>query len=304
MELRHLRYFVTVAEELHFTRAAERLHIGQPPLSQQIQALEAELGVTLLERTRRQVKLTEAGKHFLARAKQILAAAQTARDEAVRVAQGEAGELRIAFTSSLPLTHFMPSALRAYRLAYPDVRLILAEMFTVRQFDALLEDRLDIGFVRYSGSTPPEGISLHEIRRDPLILFVNQHHRLAKATSVGIADLRHEDFVAYPRSVGPGLVEQLYHLCGAEGFTPRVVQEVSEATTQIGLVAAGLGLAILPSPLECVRVDGVRHIPIRDEGAHLSLGIAVAQARRSPQIEKFLAVVQAIEHAESASPQS
>jgi len=294
MELRHLRYFVAVAEELHFTRAAERLHIGQPPLSQQIQALEAELGVQLFERTRRQVKLTEPGKHFLQRARQILASAQAARDETVRIARGDAGELRVGFTSSLPLTHLLPMVLREYRLAYPAVRLVLGEMFTSRQFEALLEGRLDIGFARYTGSTPPEGISLREIRRDPLVLFVNQHHRLAQAKRVSIADLRHEDFVAYPASVGAGLIDLLHQLSRAAGFTPNVVQEVSEASTQIGLVAAGLGLAILPSPLQCVRIEGVCHVPISDANAHLSLGIAVAQDRRSPQIDRFLAVLEAV----------
>jgi DNA-binding transcriptional LysR family regulator len=157
MELRHLRYFVAVAEELHFTRAAERLHLGQPPLSQQIQALEAELGVALFMRTRRKVSLTVAGERFLLRAREILAAAAEAADEARRAARGEMGELRVGFTASLSMTSFFPALIYDYRLHYPQVALTLREMFSEDQCQALIGGKLDVGFVRRADAEAPEG---------------------------------------------------------------------------------------------------------------------------------------------------
>ena len=148
MELRHLRYFVAVAEELNFTRAAARLHIGQPPLSMQIRALEDEIGVRLFERTQRRVTLTVAGERLLLHARTILSAVDDAVTDAQRAGRGEVGELRIGFTSSLPFTDLLPDALQAYRRCYPAVRLQLREMFTPRQFEAIARGELDVGFVR------------------------------------------------------------------------------------------------------------------------------------------------------------
>ncbi|WP_137939082.1 LysR substrate-binding domain-containing protein [Chitinivorax sp. B] len=288
MELRHLRYFVTVAEELHFTRAAQRLHIGQPPLSQQIQALEAELGVPLFERHKRKVVLTDAGQHFLLRARQILQDTRDATEEARRAARGEIGELRIGFTSSLPLTPVLPAALHAYRQYFPKVTLTLHEMFTFDQFDALLHQRIDVGFVRFNGLEPAAGIVVKELRRDRLRAVVNLSHPLAGNDSLSIAQLRTEDLIGYPAGVGTGLIAVLRELCAAQGFEPRITQVAGEATTQIGLVAAGLGIAVLPSPLECVKVEGVRYVPLIDVGAYLSMGIATREGDASPLVNGFM----------------
>ncbi len=292
MELRHLRYFVVVAEELHFTRAAERLHIGQPPLSQQIQALERDLGVALFQRSKRHVALTEAGKRFLASARRILADAEQAGEEARRAARGELGELRIGLSSSLPFTSILPSLLHDYRQDYPQVTLSLREMFAVDQFEALREDRLDIGLVRYSGLEQPADLVFHEIRQDSLRVVINVHHPLAKsrksARGLRLADLRDEGFITYPRGTGTGLTLLLRQLCLAAGFEPRVAQEARETTTQIGLVAAGFGIAVLPSPFECIKIDGVRYLPLLDEGAHLGLVAATRRALPSPLLAGFL----------------
>lgn len=289
MELRHLRYFVAVAEELHFSRAAERLHIGQPPLSQQIQALESELGVLLFERSKRRVALTEAGKRFLTSARQILAETEYAAEQARRAARGEVGELRIGFTSSLPFTSVLPGVIHDYRQHYPQVTLTLREMFTTDQFGALLAGRLDIGFVRYDGLETPDGVLLRELRRDPLRAVLNARHPLAGAASLSLADLRNEGFVMYPQDAGSGLNPLIRRLCRSAGFEPKVVQEAREATTQIGLVAAGVGMAVLPSPLECVRMEGVRYVPLMDDGAHLSLGVAIRSGPAPALVEGFLA---------------
>ncbi|SFZ77714.1 LysR family transcriptional regulator [Chitinimonas taiwanensis] len=292
MELRHLRYFVAVAEELHFTRAAQRLHIGQPPLSQQIRALEEEIGAQLFERHQRRVQLTEAGQLFLVRARRILADAAAAAEQARRVAQGEVGELRLGFTSSLPFTNLLPAVLHDFRAAWPEVRLSLRELFTAQQFEALAAGSLDVGFVRFTGLEAPEGIVLREIHRDPLRVVLPAQHALAAQPALALAQLRDEGFISYPREVGTGLPVLVRQLCARSGFSPRVVQEAGEATTQIGLVAAGLGIAVLPSPLECVQMPGVRYLPILDEGAHLSLALAHASQDKSPRLQHFLAVLQ------------
>ncbi|MBR0565838.1 LysR family transcriptional regulator [Azoarcus sp. L1K30] len=291
MELRHLRYFVMVAEELSFTRAAERLHIGQPPLSMQIRDLEAEIGVQLFDRARRKVKLTPAGGRFLIRAREVLAAATAASDEARRMASGEAGELRIGFTSSLPFANTLPDVLHAYRRRHPDVHLQLREMFSTEQFEALARGRLDVGFVRSGLPDAASGIVVREIGRDPLLLAVNALHPLAEAGEINFSDLRHEEFITFPLDSGTGLPLLLRSLCRAAGFEPRVVQLAREATTQIGLVAAGLGVALLPAPLACVRMPRVRYLPIADPAACFPLAVAYLADEQGPLLRGFLSVL-------------
>lgn len=291
MELRHLRYFVAVAEELHFTRAAERLHIGQPPLSQQIQALEAELGVLLFIRSKRRVALTDAGQRFLVSARRILADTEAAAEQARRAARGEVGELRIGFTSSLPFTTLLPGVLNDYRRRHSHVTLTLREMFTAEQFKALASRRLDIGFVRHTNVTAPPELTVREIRRDPLRLVINQHHPLAGEETLSFAQLRDESFISYPHDAGTGLSVMLRQLGMTVGFEPKVVQEAREATTQIGLVAAGLGMAVLPSPLECVHIGGVRYVPLLDAEAYLSLAVATRTEPPSAPLASFLALL-------------
>lgn len=291
MELRHLRYFVAVAEELNFTRAAARLHIGQPPLSMQIRDLEGEIGVRLFERTQRRVALTPAGQSFLEHAYRILANVGEAVADAQRAARGELGELRVGFTSSLPFTDLLPDALHAYRVRYPAVRLHLREMFTPEQFSAIARGELDVGFVRLQGGRAPDGITLREVARNPLRLVVNVGHRLAAGGPVAFADLRDEDFISFPADVGTDLPAVLRGLCRQAGFEPRIVQTAREATTQIGLVAAGLGIAILPAPLETVRMARVRYLAITDTDAQFRLAVATASGPAGPLLGGFLAVI-------------
>ncbi|THF62800.1 LysR family transcriptional regulator [Pseudothauera nasutitermitis] len=300
MELRHLRYFVAVAETLSFTRAAERLHIAQPPLSMQIRDLEEELGARLFERGRRKVALTEAGARFLEHARAILARAAHAADEARRAAAGELGELRIGITSSLPYTEMLPDLLASFRRRYPQVRLQLRELFTTAQFQALAAGELDIGLVRVEAGAAPSGIELREIGRDPLNLVVPATHRLARRAAVGFAELTEEEFVTFPPGTGTGLPDKLRQLALAAGFEPRIVQTAREATTQIGLVAAGLGLAMLPAPLACVRVPRVRYLPLSDAGADFPLALAWRAPAPEPVGVRFLEVVEAVRAARNA----
>lgn len=287
MELRHLRYFLAVAEELHFTRAAARLHIGQPPLSQQIQALEAELGVSLFHRTKRSVRLTEAGQHLLGRAREILASSAGVAGELQRIARGESGELHIGFTSSGVLIGELRQVLRQYRDTFPGVTLRLREMYTHAQFAGLLRGELDVGFVRFNDSTPP-GLELQVLRRDRLCLIVPEEHRLAGLGEVSIAECRDEAFIGYPAGSGASLVDYVNRLCAAAGFVPRVTQEAREALTQIGLVAAGMGVAVLSAPMAALSLGGVRFVPLSDPGAELCMALATRAGESSPRVRGFV----------------
>ena len=302
MELRHLRYFVAVAEELNFTRAAARLHIGQPPLSMQIRDLEGEMGVRLFERTQRRVALTPAGQCLREHAYRILGGVREAVEAAQRAARGELGELRVGFTSSLPFTDLLPDALHAYRRRFPAVRLQLSEMFTPEQFGALARGELDVGFVRLQGGRAPDGIALREIARNPLRLVVNASHRLAGAAAVSFAELRDEDFIGFPADVGTDLPAVLRGLCRQAGFEPRIVQTAREATTQIGLVGAGLGVAVLPAPLETVRMARVRYLPIIDADAQFRLAVATVEGAPRPLLQGFLDVVDGVIERPAAQP--
>ena len=293
MELRHLRYFVAVAEELHFTRAALRLNIAQPPLSQQIRALEEELGVQLFARTRRSVALTDAGRALLQRAREMLAAAQALPQELQRVARGEVGLLRIGFSSTLPLTRVLRDVVAEHRRSHPDVALSLREMHTQLQFESLRRGELDVGLVRYNEGAP-QGIRLRLLRRDPLRLVVPAGHRFARRRSVAIADCRDEAFIGFPGDAGTGTGPLLKRLAAQAGFEPRIAQEAREATTQIGLVAAGLGVAVLPAPLEAVRIEGVHYVPLEGEGALLVMSVATRADEASARVLAFVQRVAAL----------
>ncbi len=291
MELRHLRYFVAVAEELSFTRAAERLHIGQPPLSMQIRDLEDDVGARLFDRSRRRVALTEAGRRFLEHAREILARAQLAAEEARRTGRGETGQLRVGFTSSMPFTSTLPDLLFTYRQRHPGVALQLRELFTAEQFDALRRGALDVGLVRYGGLQAPAGVRAREIGRDPLRLVVNAAHPLAHRTEVSLAEFRDDGFVGFPPDAGTGLPAIFARLCAQAGFEPRIVQTAREATTQIGLVAAGLGVAMLPAPLECVRLPRVRYLTLTDPDACFAVAVATPEREPDRLLETFLDVL-------------
>lgn len=303
MEFRHLRYFVAVAEELSFTRAAQRLHMAQPPLSMQIRALEDELGVMLFERSKRKVRLTPAGVVFLDRARQLLADAVLAAEAALLAARGERGRLRVGFTSSLPYSAVFSQVIRRYREAFPEVDLQLEELFTDAQFERLRLDTLDVGLVRSPAGAAPEGIDVREIWRDPACIVMPDDHPLSAAPSVSMAQLAHERFVTFPSDAGTVLPRLLAQTAQAAGFEARVAQLAREATTQIGLVAAGVGLAFLPMQLSHLRVPGVTYKPLDDASAGFPLSVAIARGQNAPVVEGFLGVLDAVvSSAESESP--
>lgn len=258
MELRHLRYFVAVAEELSFTRAADRLHIGQPPLSQQVQALEEEIGAVLFDRTRRSIRLTEAGRVFLEDAQRVLALAASAAATARRVEKGEIGQLRIGFIKSTAFSPIFPRIINTYRTRFPDVKLIMQEMSTMRQVAAFADYSLDIGFIRPLETESPVPLSLTVLQHHRLSVLFPENHRLAACTSISIGDLKDEEFVMFPRDEGTTLNPQIYRLCADAGFIPKIAMEAREAVTIIGLVAAGCGIAILPDLFSSAGIKGVQ----------------------------------------------
>ena len=288
MELRHLRYFIAVAEELHFTRAAERLHIGQPPLSHAIQVLEADVGALLFVRTKRSVRMTEAGKLFLDDARRILALSEQAAETARRAERGEAGELRIGFTFSTPLTPLFATVINRYRQQFPAVSLTLHEMATQGQLDALRQRRLDLGFVRPPDSA--DGITLTTLREDALIAVLRRAMPQARHKTVGMAQLKDEPFVMYPANAGTGIYPQIFRLCRDAGFVPHIGQVAGEASTIIGLVAAGCGVSVLPASFDRIRMDGVCYRQIADPLASTRLLLAQRSAERSPLLDAFVAL--------------
>lgn len=299
MELRHLRYFIAVAEELSFTRAAERLHIGQPPLSQQIQALEAEVGARLFERSKRWVRLTEAGKLFLEDARQILAQSERAVITARRAQRGEAGELRVGFTFSTPFTPLFAKVIKRYRQLYPHVSLTLHEMATLHQLEAIETRKMDLGFVRPPEVALPDALALTHLRDDPLLLILPSDSPLARKRKVHIKDLAGLPFVMYPKEAGTGIYFQIFRLCRAAGFVPQIAMEAGEASTIIGLVAAGIGVSVLPSPFNSIHMEGVAYRHLDDPAAATSLLLAQRRDDQSALVEAFVALAR--EEADSAA---
>ncbi|MBH9389809.1 LysR family transcriptional regulator [Pseudomonas aeruginosa] len=291
MELRHLRYFIAVAEELHFGRAAERLGISQPPLSQQIQALEEEIGARLFERTNRRVDLPDAGRLFLDESRQVLAQVDKAVLLARRAHLGELGELKIGFTSSAPFTSTIPSSIHAFRKAYPDVHLDLQEMSSRQVLKALLEESLQVGVIRPLAL--PDAVHWVELFREPLVAVLRADHPLAAGSEDGlaIAALAEEPFVFFPRSYGTGLYDQVIALTRQAGFSPRIAQEASEAMTIIGLVSAGLGVSILPASFRRTRVDGVVYRTLSDPEATTAVWLVRRQNEGSPLALSFIDLV-------------
>lgn len=291
MELRHLRYFIAVAEELHFGRAAERLGISQPPLSQQIQALEEEIGARLFERTNRRVELTDAGRLFLDESRLVLAQVDKAVLLARRAHLGELGELKIGFTSSAPFTSTIPSSIHAFRKAYPDVHLDLQEMSSRQVLKALLEESLQVGVIRPLAL--PDAVHWVELFREPLVAVLRADHPLAAGSEDGlaIAALAEEPFVFFPRSYGTGLYDQVIALTRQAGFSPRIAQEASEAMTIIGLVSAGLGVSILPASFRRTRVDGVVYRTLSDPEATTAVWLVRRQNEGSPLALSFIDLV-------------
>ncbi|GAA3685742.1 LysR substrate-binding domain-containing protein [Nocardioides ginsengisoli] len=287
--LRHLHYFVTVAEERHFGRAAERLHMAQPPLSQQIRRLEAELGVTLFERTTRRVDLTAAGTAYLARAREILAQVGTAADEARQVAAGVVGRLAIGCVGSATYS-LLPDLSRRLADELPGVDFAFrGEMLVADQVDALRDGGIDLALLR-----PPVAdgsLSVTPLREERLVVAVPATHRLARRRWLRVGDLADADLIVHSagrRSAMYGVVRTLFT---EAGLTPRIRHEVGETSTLITLVAGGLGVAVVPEPVRALALAGVDYVPLARPAPTVELAVAHRAERTEPHLLRTLEVL-------------
>lgn len=292
MDLRHLRYFVAVAEELHFGRAAARLHMAQPPLSQAIRQLEDELEVRLLRRTTRRVDLTEAGRAYLARARTILAEVDEAADVARRVSAGAVGHLTIGCVGSA--TYSLLSALsRRLSAELPGVDFSFrGEMLGPDQVTALRAGEIDVALLRPPVGDP--GLTVRTLRSDRLVVAVPADHRLATRGSIRAADLAGSDLIVHSagrRSVMYGVVVDLLRDAGID---PRIRHEVGETSTLVTLVAGGLGVAVVPEPVTALALAGVTYVPMAGRAAAVDLAVAHRADRTEPHLHRTLDVIDAL----------
>src|SRR5271156_672236 len=284
IELRHLRYFVAVAEELHFGRAALRLNLAQPPLSQQIRKLEELLGYSLFTRTSRSVSLTHAGEALLQRARRTLRNVQRDIDETRSIGHGDVGSLHVGFVGSAMLT-MLPGIFRSYREAYPRVKLHLHESFTAQVIEGMENGTLDAGILR--DGDPVEGLQVTTILSEPFVAVLPATHACARQKSLSIAMLRDEPFVYYPRSAGARAYEKALTLCEEHGFRPQIVQEASHWLSILRLIGAGLGVSIAPACVRRIASEEVVCLPLRGAKAVSNVELAWLAGDARPIVERF-----------------
>jgi DNA-binding transcriptional LysR family regulator len=293
MELRHLRYFVAVAEEGHVTRAAERLGIQQPPLSQQIQSLERELDAQLFRRKPRGVELTPAGRALYDEAKAVLARTEEAVAATKRAARGEAGRIGIGFTSSASFHPFVPRTIRAFRETHPLVALALEESGTSELVGALRSQAIDAAFVR-SPFGESVDLTVRPLLDEPMVAALPSGHPLSTANEpLPLAALAGEIFILYRRPVGPGLHDAIIAACDRAGFSPQIGQEAPRMLSTLSLVAAGLGVTVVPASMSRLEAEGVAYRAL-DPSAELTapLNLAYRRSEVSAAVRRFVGLVQ------------
>ena len=295
MELRHLRYFIAVAEEGHITRAAERLGMQQPPLSQQIRQLERELDVQLFRRKPRGVELTDAGTAFLERARAILDEVDRAFSTARRTARREQGRVVVGFTGSAPFHPFVPRVIRAFREMYPLVSLVLEESGSSELVQGLHNDNIDAAFIR-SPVADVVGLVVRPLLEEDMLVALPAGHALAQNAddeALPLSALANEIFILYKRPGGPGLYDTIITACRGAGFSPRVGQEAPRIISTLNLVAAGLGVSVVPESLRRLQMDGVVYRRLSGSAAlKAPLILACRPGENSAAVQRFLDLVQ------------
>ena len=292
MDTRKLTAFVAVAEELHFGRAARRLHLSQPPLSLTIRTLEAELGTKLFLRSSRRVELTEAGRVLLEQARAILEQLGEARRRTAEAGRGERGSLSIGFIT--PIVYgFLPALLREFRMRFPGVRLTLREAMGDVQLEELERGKLSAGFVAAPVSS--EQLSQLTVLRETMVAALPKSHTLARAQgAIRLAQLAGEPFILFPRTIAPGFFDRIVAFCRAGGFSPRVEQEAMQSQTIVGLVSAGLGVAIVPASIKQLRRPGVVYRPFKERSPRVETLLVWRREDRSPALQNFVKLAEKI----------
>ncbi len=289
MELRHLRYFVRVAEEENVSRAALKLHVSQPALSRQVRDLEEELGFPLLERTAKSVRLTPAGRVFLVEARAALRRVEEGVQAARAVATGQRGELHVGYAPSLT-ARILPPALRAFQAEFPKVRVRLHDLSTEEMLAGLRAGELQLAFIVRLGPKMLRGLRFEELARDSFCLAVAPGHPLARRRTVSLAQVAREPLVTYSRKDYPEAHHQLEDLFAAIGHKPRIVEEHDSVSSLIAGIEAGAGVAIVPESLTCTAGPRLKLIPFSPPLQPLIIGAAWLRARLAPADERFLAL--------------
>jgi DNA-binding transcriptional LysR family regulator len=302
MKLRQLQFFSAVAEELSFSRAAIKLHVAQPSLSIQIKALEDEVGARLFDRDKRHVSLTSAGRRFRGRVAELLSLVDSAKADARSTERGLQGTIDVGYTALSMFSTALPDAIRKYRRLAPNVVISLRELPSLEQLHELGERRLDVGVLRKVDVEAPKGIAIVEWYGTPLVAAIPKDHPRAAQETLSLSELKDDAFIMYPRRAGTGIYWQVLELCSAAGFRPRTVREVLESSTMIGLVAAGVGIAIVPADMNCIQFSGVAFRRLRDPGAHTTLHLARRVGDRSEHLRTFYRLLKACARIQSKPP--
>lgn len=294
LDVRQLRYFVAVAEEGHVTRAAEKLGIGQPPLSQQIKALELQLGHKLFRRRPRGVELTACGRVLFLEARDILGRLEQAERAVRRAGRGEAGELRLGMAPTAPLHPFVPAVIRGFRDTHPDVTVGLDECLSGQALQGLRDARLDAAFVR-AGLADRQGLAVHRILDEPMVMALPGSHALAAGDcteGISLNRFADDNFIAFARQEGPGMFEATLAACLAAGFTPRIGQDAPRITSTLSLVAVGLGVAMVPRSAGRMHLDGIvfREIAAPDRPT-VPIDLVYPSTSGSAVLESFVSYV-------------
>ena len=289
MELRHLRYFVAVAEELHFTRAAERLGIKQPPLSLQIRQLEQEIGTPLFHRLTRGVELTEAGTLLLDDAHRILDQVERTKTSVQTRARGETGRIHVGFAGATYFQPLVPDIIRSYRETYPGVVLSPEQSNTPHLIAGLLSGAIDVAFVR-----PPlsdgEGLSVHPLVEEHMRIVLPAAHPRADSRSMPLSALAQETLILFPRMIGPGLHDSIMASCQRAGFSPALGQDAPQISSIVHLVAAGFGVSIVPQSIEQIHAEGVAYLRIDGDEPRAPIGLAYRKEEHSMAVRNFVAL--------------
>ena len=295
MELRHIRYFLAVANERNFTRAAAKLGIGQPPLSMQIKDLETEIGYPLFDRTAQGVQLTEAGQAFLQAVQPLPALAKGATASARRAAQGETGTLRLGFTGTAGMNPLIPGCIRAFRQAHPDVFLNVMEANSIVLLQALANQQLDIALLRQENAVP-EGVTVQLLLQEPLVAALPADHPLARIRGkMTLPSLRDEHFILTPKESGTSLRESVLQACRQQGFTPMEGQPAPHIVSILSVVAAGLGVSLVPESMRQFSLAGVVFKQIKAPVPTTGLAVAWNDQALAATAQNFLRLVKASE---------